>query len=330
MSSTTAIERENDEKNEEAEVWVREGVAESESESENENEDSNDSDSNDNSERAGTSEGSRVALDDLDSCVVLDVWGDFAHFRLPWTSSPRRTYGIPPRTTVAGMIAGMLGLPRDSYYDLFGPDHSRIGISVERPVRRQSMGINLVTTLPTTASTGAKPGHYFGDPRQQTTFDVLVNPAYRLYIALDGGCADYLDQMEEQFRTGEAVYTPTLGLSEHLAAFEFVGRFDVDRVDQQDASNPISVRSAIPGESVDLIPHPDGRYVTERSPANMSRDNSGASDTTDSKRDSGSIAAGSSRRSDGFQLMTYDRRGGYIDIRNGVCATVGDDTVLLS
>jgi len=54
-----------------------------------------------------------------ETCIVLDVSGDFAHFRKPHTTSPAQTFGVPPRTTIAGMIAGMLGLGRDSYYDRF-------------------------------------------------------------------------------------------------------------------------------------------------------------------------------------------------------------------
>ena len=53
-----------------------------------------------------------------DTCIGFDVTADFAHFRKVGNNSAKPSYRIPPRTTVAGLLAGILGMPRDSYYDL--------------------------------------------------------------------------------------------------------------------------------------------------------------------------------------------------------------------
>jgi CRISPR-associated protein Cas5h len=231
-------------------------------------------------------------------CIVLDIAGEFAHFRKPSTTSPAQTFGLPPRTTIAGMLAGMLGLERDSYYELFSRESSRIAVSLERPIRRLSIPINILTTEGTKAS-GARPGRHITNHRQQTVFETLCDPAYRLYVAL----ADetMMDRMEELFGAGKSVYTLSLGLSEHLATFDYVGRFPV-RLEEGRSE----LRSAVPGEQVDLIPASDAQYVTEQSPAFMRM-------------------AEEDRVADGSQTLLYDRNGGPIEVRNRPYAIVGND-----
>ena len=49
--------------------------------------------------------------------IVFDIWGDYAYFRRGYTTTSTLTYPFPSRTTIAGFIAGILGYPRNSYYD---------------------------------------------------------------------------------------------------------------------------------------------------------------------------------------------------------------------
>jgi CRISPR-associated protein Cas5h len=111
------------------------------------------------------------------------------------------------------MIAGMLGLERDSYYELFGREHSRVAVSLERPIRRLSLGINILTTTGTEAS-GARTGRNIGKHRQQTVFEVLCEPAYRIYVGL--GDEATMERMEEQFAAGKSTYTLSLNPSESV------------------------------------------------------------------------------------------------------------------
>jgi CRISPR-associated protein Cas5h len=240
-----------------------------------------------------------------ETCIVLDVWGDYGHFRKPATTSPAQTFGLPPRTTIAGMIASMLGLPRDSYYELFNRECSQVAISLESNIRRLSVPINILTTTGTTRSKGARPGQHITEHRQQTVFEVLCDPAYRIYIALDD--TETMNRMEDLFAAGKSVYTLSLGLSEHLATFDYVGRFEIET-----DRDHVEVRTAVPGEEISLVPNPKTRYVTERSPAVM-----------EMRADGRRTAAGS-------QTLTYDRRGGTIELRDAEYALVGDDHIVFA
>jgi CRISPR-associated protein Cas5h len=240
-----------------------------------------------------------------DECIVLDISGEFGHFRKPSTTSPAQTFGIPPRTTIAGMLAGLLGMERDSYYELFSRENSSVAVSLESSLRRLPVGINILTTDgPNKSPNSARPGRHITGHRQQTVFEVLCDPSYRIYVAL--GDEAVMDRMEEMFTAGKSTYTLSLGLSEYLATYEFVGRFNVSI-----QSGRATVRSAVPGDEVDLIPSPDASYVTERSPAFMTTHMEG-------------------RKADGSQTLTYDRNGDPIELRETPYAVVDGDSVIFS
>jgi len=78
--------------------------------------------------------------------VAFDLVGPMAHFRKFYTNSSSLTYHVPPRTALAGILAALLGLRRDTYYDLFSLDRARIGVSLRAPVRTLVQTVNLLQT----------------------------------------------------------------------------------------------------------------------------------------------------------------------------------------
>ena len=65
-----------------------------------------------------------------DQVLELKLSGKFAHFRKFYTNASSLTYTIPPRTTVCGLLASMLQIPRDNYYDLMSSDKLGIAVSL--------------------------------------------------------------------------------------------------------------------------------------------------------------------------------------------------------
>lgn len=62
-----------------------------------------------------------------DEVIIFDIMGRNAHFRKFYTNSSSLSYLVPPRTVIAGLIAGLLGLPserftndeKETYYEKF-------------------------------------------------------------------------------------------------------------------------------------------------------------------------------------------------------------------
>lgn len=265
---------------------------------------------------------------DVAEAIVFDVSADAAHFRIPHAAPSAETYAVMPRTTVAGLCAAMLGLDRDSYYELFSAATSRIAVSVEAPIRRQTFGMDYLTAMGSKSKTkGADVAEYIGKDADPTAVSLLMRPAYRIYVGVaDPEIMDQLDAVvrgaDPDAEGGDApIYTPTLGKAQHIARVEYVGRYAIEQPDQaelderDDGDATIAIRSAVPGDEIPLVAEPDRRYVSDRMTAYMTSDDS---------------AAG--RTPDGSQTLTYTPSGRAITLRRREAdyATVGGDHVVFS
>jgi CRISPR-associated protein Cas5h len=78
--------------------------------------------------------------------VVFDISGYMAHFRRFYSSVTPLTYHFPPRNTVMGILACMLGFDKNSYYETFSRDKCRIAVALRTPVRRVMLPTNYLDT----------------------------------------------------------------------------------------------------------------------------------------------------------------------------------------
>lgn len=239
-------------------------------------------------------------------CLSFTVSGPFAHFRRIDTTTEKLTYRVIPRTTVAGLLAAILGKPRDSYYEIFSRDASAMAISPACSLDTQSIPM---LTLPTTSgdikSAEGVSGKTVIDPetiaaeRKRRTFEYVVDAAYRIDLVLDD--AETFEQLAEYLETGRAVYTPALGKTECLASIEDFGRSTVTSGGQ-----PEAISSTVPEEHV--VPAPGTPLQMERSPAFMQADDGG-------------------RKTTGFASYAYAPGGETLTAPDAPVATVRDRTV---
>jgi len=68
--------------------------------------------------------------------ITFDVCGKFAHFRKFYSNSSALTHFVPPRTTIIGIIAGILGIERDTYYEEFSLANCDIGVRLLTRVKK--------------------------------------------------------------------------------------------------------------------------------------------------------------------------------------------------
>lgn len=74
--------------------------------------------------------------------VSFNLKGKMAHFRKVYSNSSALSYFIPPRTTIVGIIAGLLGYERDTYYDDFNRDKCRVAIGINQPIKKSIQTLN--------------------------------------------------------------------------------------------------------------------------------------------------------------------------------------------
>jgi len=159
--------------------------------------------------------------------VAFNLWGDFGHFRRFFTTSSPLTYSFPPPTVVRGIVGAILGLDKERY--LLETADLAVGVRLLAPVRRVRWGQNLIFTkgrsgrFDPTLSPRRK-GNIQGMVRTQVKVEYLRDARFRLYIGGEGALFDDLEDLLREHRT---YYTVSLGLSELLADFKYVGTYQV-------------------------------------------------------------------------------------------------------
>ena len=157
--------------------------------------------------------------------VVFDLWGEYGHFRRFFTTSSPLTYSFPPPTAVRGIVGAILGLDKHAY--LKATADLAVGVRLLAPVKRVRWGQNLVFTkgkgggFDPTLSLYRK-GNIQGMVHTQVKVEYLKESRFRLYIAGDSPLVDDLEVLLQEHR---AHYTVSLGLSELLADFAYVGTY---------------------------------------------------------------------------------------------------------
>ena len=203
---------------------------------------------------------------EIDRVLVFDVWGDYAHFRRGYTTTSPLTYPFPSRTTLAGLISAILGLPRDSYYKLFGKDNSAFALQILNPIRKIKITQNLIDT---------KTGFYLWDNKGQRTqipFEFIKKPKYRVYAWLSD---QKFDDLIKLIKEHKSVYTPYLGISECIANFEIFkdGMFEVEK--KRVNGEEVEIHSIIKKGAVKKIKLEKGKnYGIVKVPGFMNQDRS--------------------------------------------------------
>lgn len=190
--------------------------------------------------------------------VCFDLLAPFGTFRVPEGNRAYLTFPLPPRTTILGLIAGILGIPHNDYYVKDHPLRNAI-LSIQTisdPAKNLSMKGNFINTKKVQSFRVERTNYLFFVPdleasdrglTTQNNYLYLQNLHYRIYFSAD---SEILTDFENRVKTRHFHYTPTAGLANLLADVKYIGSFNTERLT---VVNPIKIISAIPIKYVDSI-----------------------------------------------------------------------------
>lgn len=230
--------------------------------------------------------------------LAFDIWGDYGYFRRGYTSTSTITFPFPSRTTISGLIAGILGLEKDSYYDIFNEDNSKIGLRILNPIKKININLNYINT---------KEGFLLSDiksnPRVQVQAEFLKDVKYRIYISLED--TKLMEELFSNLSEHKSVYTPCLGISECIANFK-LAYDDIYDLNVLNDDN-VDINSIILKTTGDLIIEPERKYGIVKSPGFMN----------------------SERIVSKFLEYYYEENGNTIKIKNCDFYSIGDEKIVL-
>lgn len=186
--------------------------------------------------------------------LSLDIEGKFAHFRKFHGNNTAMSYSIPPRTTITGILAAILGEPKDSYYERFQHKDIKIGIRILSDIKKTFHRLNYLKI------TGS--GDFSGkNGRIQTPFEVVTAHdikegmvKYRFYIS-PGEETEIYERLKKALTNDDRRFNLSLGIAGFTA---FISKVEIqEAIEQNTSSNWIKMHSACNSDEVSEIDFPN-------------------------------------------------------------------------
>lgn len=152
--------------------------------------------------------------------LIFDLYGKYAHFRKLYTNSSSLTYSIPPRTTIIGMLAGILGYERDSYYSIFSREKCSVAL------RKITRNRKIMQTLNYIRADRLKL-IYSPEEHTQIPIEVVMSDKdiiYRVYVSHEDD--DILEKLKDRIINKRYFYAPYLGAAPFNCSLEFIDYVD--------------------------------------------------------------------------------------------------------
>lgn len=159
--------------------------------------------------------------------VCFEYRAKYGHFLRAEANANGVTYPVPPRTALLGLIAAVLGLPKDALADELADAHIALGGAMPRRFwHKTNVRKDPPAPLPLQIKKTDK-----GSSKEQRNFrfpqEWLWQPCYRVWASLPGS---HQADLAGRLRDRRWHFTPCMGLSEMLADLEFVREGDADRL----------------------------------------------------------------------------------------------------
>lgn len=184
--------------------------------------------------------------------ISFDIGGKMAHFRKYYANNTAMSYSIPPRTTIIGMLAAMLGVERDSYYEDFASERLRVGIRLLTPVKKTFHRLNLLRLVSLGDTAKDDLGDFTGaSGRIQTPFELVSGydlkadfVVYRVYVSCYEAGEGIFNQLKDALSTQHFHYNITLGVanfSAYISNFKIYNQFNII----EPSNDLIAIHSAV-------------------------------------------------------------------------------------
>jgi len=171
--------------------------------------------------------------------VGLEITSDFGHFSHPATIYSSLSYPIPPKTVVMGMLGAIMG--EDDYLFL---NAIRYACIVKRIDGKRNFCFNGIKDALKELNL-EKAGNGFGKGRKQFYRELLINPAYEIYIDLAKLESSKANKLLTLLQESKSMYQLYMGINFCLASYRFLGSFEAVTV----PGHNIAIDSIVPLEN---------------------------------------------------------------------------------
>lgn len=184
----------------------------------------------------------------LENLISFDLCGKVAHFRKFYSTSSALTHTIPPRTTILGILAAIIGEYRDTYYE--NMDDLLIGIQVISPMKKifQKFNFLKIDNKNIDQFAGIAPN------RTQTSVELIIpinireeDLKFRVFVGVKDKHHEKYQKLVEYLKTEQNEFGTTLGLAHLIGYIENVIEY---KSFEKNVTNDVLISTAILAKQV--------------------------------------------------------------------------------
>ncbi len=172
----------------------------------------------------------------MNRVLIFDVKADYAHYKQIYMTTSALTYPLPFKTAIYGLVGAIIGLEKEKnqYLQSFQNGNCQIALQLLEPVRTQRIPMNL----------SGEPGAIKGN-RKPTLMEFISRQKLRIYFQHKDN--ELTNNLSQHLKNHTSVYTPTLGLANLLADFNWVK--ECEWQEQSNTKQATEIHSIIPKNS---------------------------------------------------------------------------------
>lgn len=204
----------------------------------------------------------------IEELITFNLCGKMAHFRKFYSNASALSHTIPPRTTIMGILASIVGLPRDSYYsnskENFEFDKILVGIQIQNKVRKINQKLNYLKVDKANIS------DFRGfNNRSQISTELIVPlniregiVSYKLYVATEDKANPLYQTLKANIKNQYSVFGISLGGANMQGYIQISNKFEI-QFSQAESKSKVEICSAIPVSQVEKI-HQNSNITLEQ------------------------------------------------------------------
>lgn len=154
--------------------------------------------------------------------IEMDIWSSFGCFTKPFSNAGGLlSYLIPPKTSIIGMVAAILGYEFDNYIEL------NDGYRKYKIEELYDVKISIQALFDLRVKRVVFNSHYGNEPNLMNIHqDVLINPYYKLYLSFPDTLKNEKNELLKRLQLNETVYNLYMGRNEFLMNYELINHFN--------------------------------------------------------------------------------------------------------
>jgi CRISPR-associated protein Cas5h len=167
--------------------------------------------------------------------ITFNLVGKFAHFKKYFSNSTALTYSIPPRTTIIGIVAAIMGYPRDTYYEELSKSNLYIAIGINNALKKSFHRVNNLMVKERNWNDFMGRKLHTQSPLEIITADNLLNNNIQYKIFLHAVEPDFRNRLKQKLVLKNHVYNISMGVAQFSASIQninFVEGFEESANDE--------------------------------------------------------------------------------------------------